>query len=71
MDTKDLELNEYCDRLQDVKHHLDESFQNINIRYIKIQVCHPEANTEMFQKRLKEIMKYCNSHDRDVEVDYR
>lgn len=70
MDTKIIELNEYCDSLKDVKEHLDEAFENINIKNVLIKVNHPEASKEGFQKRLKKIMKYCNEHDRYVEVEY-
>lgn len=71
MDTKTIEINEYCDSLSDVKPHLDEAFENLSLREVQIKVSHSEANTEKFQKRLKKIMKYINAHGVNAEVEYK
>lgn len=71
MDTKIIDINEYCDSLKDIKPNLDEFFEDINIKTIQIVVSHPEDTSERFQKRLKKIIKYCISHDRNVEVEYK
>lgn len=70
MDTKEFEINEYNDSLRDLKPHLDEAFEVLALETVILKVKHPEYNSEAFQKRLKKIMKYCNDHDRDVEVEY-
>lgn len=69
-DVKHIEINEYNDSLKDVKPHLDEAFDNLSIREVRLFVDHPASKQEAFQKRLKKIMKYCTDHDRSVEVEY-
>lgn len=71
MDKKEYDINEYCDKLSDLKDLLDQDLENTNIELVILKVNHPEASTEKFQKRLKKIMKYINSHDCNVEVEYK
>lgn len=70
-DTYQIEINEYCDSLRDLKPHIDQGCENLEVTRILIKVDHPEASTQAFQKRLKKIMKYCNDLDREVEVEYK
>lgn len=70
MDTKIFEINEYCDSLKDLKPHLDQSFESLHLEKIILKVDHPESGSELFQKRLKKIMKYCTDLGREVEVEY-
>lgn len=70
MDTKIIEINEYNDSLKDIKTHLDEAFENINIRLVRLVVDLEEPSSEKVQKKIKKIFKYINDHGREAEAEY-